>query len=517
MSLAEELLADLEDAGDEDEQMLAAAENEQIDEIEEVTEEADAGGQSYDSVASVARLRDSANFRSIMQRIEESGTDPRDATQMSGPVEADPEYQLIVDANALAVEIDNEINVIHKFVRDKYGKRFPELENMVPMPMDYIICVKELGNDILEKAKNNEALQKVLPPATVIVVSVTASTTQGERLTDDELKVVDDACDMALDLNSAKIKIYEFIETRMNYIAPNLTMIVGANCAAKLMGVAGGLSQLCKMPACNMLVLGAQKRALTGFSTTAVLPHTGYIYYTPLVQSLPPDLRRKGARLVAAKCTLAARVDAIHSASDGSIGRSLADELRKKYEKILEPPPVKNVKPLPKPLDKSSKKRGGRRVRKMKERLGMTDMRRKANRVNFGQLEEDVLQDDMGFALGQAKSGGGPGGRLRAAQVDQKTKARMSKTLQKNLQRQAGMVSVRGASTSGAGTSAGGASTFKRPVGGAVSTVTFTPVQGIEIINPQANEKKVAEANAKYFGTSTSFVKVQTPLPGPKK
>jgi len=116
--------------------------------------------------------------------------------------------------------------------------------------------------------------------------------------------------------------------------------------------------------------------------------------------------------------------------------------------------------------------------------------------------------------LGQAKSGGGPGGRLRAAQIDQKTKARMSKTMNKNLQRQHGVVSVRGASTSGgAGTSAGGASTFKRPVGGAVSSVTFTPIQGIEIINPQANEAKVAEANAKYFGASTSFFKVQTPLP----
>jgi len=124
----------------------------------------------------------------------------------------------------------------------------------------------------------------------------------------------------------------------------------------------------------------------------------------------------------------------------------------------------------------------------------------------------------LGFALGQAKSGGGPGGRLRAAQVDLKTKARMSKTLQKNLQRQAGMASVRGVSTSGgAGTSAGGASTFKRPVGGAVSSVTFTPVQGIEIVNPQANEKKVAEANAKYFGTSTSFLKVQTPLSGQRE
>ena len=31
-----------------------------------------------------------------------------------GPIEADPEYQLVVDVNQLAVEIDNEMHVIHK-------------------------------------------------------------------------------------------------------------------------------------------------------------------------------------------------------------------------------------------------------------------------------------------------------------------------------------------------------------------------------------------------------------------
>jgi U4/U6 small nuclear ribonucleoprotein PRP31 len=32
------------------------------------------------------------------------------------------------------------------------------------------------------------------------------------------------------------------------------------------MGVAGGLTKLSKMPACNVMVLGAQKKTLSGFS-----------------------------------------------------------------------------------------------------------------------------------------------------------------------------------------------------------------------------------------------------------
>lgn len=133
--------------------------------------------------------------------------------------------------------------------------------------------------------------------------------------------------------------------------------------------------------------LGKQKRTLSGFSTSAILPHSGFIFYHPIVQSLPPEHRQKTARIIANKCTLAARVDSLHESADGEIGRSLSEQIQQKIEKMLEPPPVKSQKALPKPLDKQSKKRGGRRARKYKESIGMTDMRKKANRVNFGELQ----------------------------------------------------------------------------------------------------------------------------------
>jgi len=53
-------------------------------------------------------------------------------------------------------------------------------------------------------------------------------------------------------------------------------------------GVAGGLTSLSKLPACNVLVIGAQKRTLSGFSTKAIMPHTGFVYYCDIVQRTPP-------------------------------------------------------------------------------------------------------------------------------------------------------------------------------------------------------------------------------------
>lgn len=265
MSLADELLADLEEQDQDDikEQYLESAmvldinPNPTVVPMEEDIK--------ITSIREIAKLRDSERLRNIMDQIDDYSTKPRKAEDIVGPVEADPEYQLIVEANNVAVDIDNEITVIHRFTRDKYSKRFPELESLVVGPLEYVMTVKELGND-LDKAKNNEALQQILTQATIMVVSVTASTTQGQLLTDQEKEDIYEACDMAIEMNNFKQKIYDYVESRMAFIAPNLSIIVGASTAAKIMGVAGGLTKLSKMPACNVMVLGAQKKTLSGFS-----------------------------------------------------------------------------------------------------------------------------------------------------------------------------------------------------------------------------------------------------------
>ena len=40
----------------------------------------------------------------------------------------------------------------------------------------------------------------------------------------------------AVELSEFKREIHEYVESRMTFIAPNLSIIVGASCAAKIMG-----------------------------------------------------------------------------------------------------------------------------------------------------------------------------------------------------------------------------------------------------------------------------------------
>ena len=54
------------------------------------------------------------------------------------------------------------------------------------------------------------------------------------------------------------------------------------------------------------------------------------------MQDVPPDVRRKVARIVGTKCTLAARVDSFHEASDGHMGAEYKEEIEKKIDKVYQ-------------------------------------------------------------------------------------------------------------------------------------------------------------------------------------
>lgn len=483
-TLADSFLADLEDLSDDEihDEEVAEAGEEALDADEDM---ADVPILNYDDLDSVAKLQKSQRFHDIMKKVDEAIASGTQESSFKGTVvEDDPEYQLIVDCNTLSVDIDNEITVIHNFIRDKYRAKFPELESLVLHPIDYSRLVKQIGNEMDLTLVDLEGL---LPSATIMVVSVTASTTSGKPLSEENLKKTIEACDRALALDEAKKKVLEFVESRMGYIAPNLSAIVGSTVAAKLMGVAGGLSSLSKMPACNVQILGAKKKNLAGFSTATALPHTGFVFHTEIVQGTPPPLRMKACRLVAGKSTLAARVDFTRGDLSAKIGQDLREEIRKKIEKWQEPPPPKQPKPLPVPDSDPKKKRGGRRLRKMKERYALTDMRKLANRMKFGVPEESSLGDGLGEGYGMLGQAGS--GKLRVSIGQSKLAAKVAKKFKEKSYGSSG------------GTS------------GLSSSLAFTPVQGIELSNPQAHANAFGSGTqSTYFSETGTFSKIKKPF-----
>ncbi|KAG6878120.1 hypothetical protein C0993_012124 [Termitomyces sp. T159_Od127] len=405
-------------------------------------------------VTKIAKLEGSKRMAEILNDIEKYQANPSTAAVMALPAHLNPEYNVIVQANNLSVDVDNEILVVNKFIRDHYASKFPELEQLVTDPVMFNRSVRVLGNHEVRsfsfppvnlaftfyKDPTKVDLNGILPPALIMSIFMTATTTSGKPLADSEWGAVERACDLSDRLEEAKKKvffhsdrlvpfqheaqIFMYVSSRMNMLAPNISAIVGTTTAAKLLGVAGGLAGLAKMPSCNVHLLGAQKKIAAGFSSATQKRHTGFIFQCELVTHTPPEYQLKVQRTIGAKTVLAARMDLERQRRDGSYGETLRDKIEKHIDRLAAPPPSKVIKALPIPNDGPKKRRGGKRARKAKEAYAQTELRKLQNRMAFGEAEEEVGAFDQTKGMGMIGVGTG---KVRAGLGEAKSRAKLSK------------------------------------------------------------------------------------------
>ncbi|KAJ4341839.1 U4/U6-U5 snRNP complex subunit prp31 [Didymella glomerata] len=531
-TLEQELLADFADSGDEDvadlENDFAGGdfgspepENGEDDEmVDEEAEYAEKEGKKKEKGPADIRNAQSlmANLQPILQQIDEV-KDKMEEVMDGESIEENPEYQLLKEANEFSTQIDGEVQAVHKFIRDNYSLRFPYLEELVKNPVDYAKTVAILGNRPLDDIKNiaqdtnnivEAPLKGILDAPTLMVITVEATRAGGRELQDIELAAVMTACKLLLNLDKSKHILTDYVQSRMSVFAPNLTELIGSLTAAQLINYAGGLAGLAKTPACNIAPLGSNKASGLGLATNIGIRHQGFLYHSPILEAIRPDLKKQGLRIVSAKVILAARVDMVHSAPDGSTGRQLKDECERRLDKLTEIPANKGVRALPAPDDKPARKRGGRRARKAKEATAMTEIRKAQNRMAFGKEEKEVGYGDSTKGMGMI--GATDTGRLRAQQIDPKTRAKLSKKQGTGW----GGDTTLGAASSLKGFGAGGTATSLRAQGlrtggvglqgSGMSSVAFTPVQGLELVDPrareEANRKRKAEEDRWFKGGS---------------
>jgi U4/U6 small nuclear ribonucleoprotein PRP31 len=461
--------------------------------------------------------------RVVLQKIDHFQSLPHDKrTKNTGSIEDNPEYRLLVQANALSAAIDNETILVHKFIRDHYSIRFPELESLIQNPLLYAKTVAIIGNgpmDNMEMASSTtdelvgQSLKQILDGPSLMVVRLEATKTTGRVMTESELLNVRRACEMTLQLDKAKIILTDYVQSRMNLFAPNLTVLVGSETAAQLVNTAGGLTALAKIPACNVAAMGSRKQTF-GMATNVRVRRQGHLYHSPIIEAIPNDMKNQGMRIVSAKLILAARSDRVHATPDGSTGERLKLECEERLEKLTQPAPNKGPRALPAPDVKPSRKRGGRRARKAKEMYAVTDLRKAQNRMAFGKEEQEV-----GYGTGEGTQGMGMigqtnDGRVRATQIDQRTKAKLSKKnpgwggatpgsgLASSLRgfgQGGGQSVLQGHGLRSSGVGAGGGT-------GTNSVISFTPIQGLELALPKAKEdmerKRKAEED-RWFKSGT--------------
>jgi len=154
-------------------------------------------------------------------------------------------------------------------------------------------------------------------------------------------------------LYERKRQIEAYIQDSMESIAPNLNLIAGPMLGARLVSIAGSLEKLAFFPASTIQVIGASKALFKHLRARAPSPKHGIIYSHPLINTSPWWVRGKISRALAAKLSLAARIDFYSGEKDAS----LVEKLETKVQQIK----ASNPKPPQKKQDSGIKPKKKRR------------------------------------------------------------------------------------------------------------------------------------------------------------
>ena len=120
---------------------------------------------------------------------------------------------------------------------------------------------------------------------------------------------------------------------------PSLSIMLGPLLAARLCVEAHGRMRLARLPAGTVQVLGAEKAFFNHLKTGAAPPKHGHIFMHPWISRSPRWVRGKIARTIAAKASIAAKVDAFEGEP---WTKAMVEQIDQKIEEI------KTANPKPK-------------------------------------------------------------------------------------------------------------------------------------------------------------------------
>jgi len=212
----------------------------------------------------------------------------------------------IIQAISTLDETDKMINLLSSRVREWYGLHFPELDNMIDTISGYSKIVMAGRRDDLTQ---NTYLESGFPEEKAEMLSLLQKKSRGGQISDENLAIVQSISKQILDLFELRQSLEKHIESQMEIVAPNISVILGSAVGARILAKAGSLKRLAMMPASTIQVLGAEKALFRALKTGAQPPKHGLLFQHQLVHAAPRWQRGKIARAIAAKAAIAARVD----------------------------------------------------------------------------------------------------------------------------------------------------------------------------------------------------------------
>jgi len=253
---------------------------------------------------------------------------------------------LIIPAVHAHENIEKQINMIYMGCREWYGIHFPELNDLIDDPEDYLKIITKIG---LRDRMDEESLSKVIPGHKRLKdILIAKEKSVGANLLEQDEEYIKRFAEEGLRLIQLRRDLENYIRSLMSLEAPNLAAIAGPILGSKLLALAGGLEKLARMPASTIQVLGAEKALFRFLKTGRGAPKHGLIFQHPYVHTSPKWQRGKIARALAAKISIAARIDYFtREDRSAELRKALEERVKEIKTKYAEPPKrEKKVKKL---------------------------------------------------------------------------------------------------------------------------------------------------------------------------
>ena len=246
-------------------------------------------------------------------------------------------------------EIDETISKLIERIREWYALYFPEMD---------VIKNNETYIRLISQNKTKENIMEAKPdafPSNVLDLE--------DDINPIDLDIMNRYANSIYELQKTRKEIEQYIDAKMEDIAPNLRLLVGSSLGAKLISHAGGLKRLATYPSSTVQIMGAEKALFRHLKSGDRPPKYGLIYQHPQVRGAKWWNRGKIARMLAGKISLAVRRDVFTKTFDENV----FDEFVQKVEEIEKnnPFPSKTTKKRKEERGKSkNKKRKGKKRKK---------------------------------------------------------------------------------------------------------------------------------------------------------
>lgn len=256
-------------------------------------------------------------------------------------------------------DLDKTLNLFMGRIREWYGIHFPELDRLMDKHETYARLASELGSRDSFTSKKIE--DEGVPNNKAQQLAKAAQASMGADLTEKDIMQIQALCRNVLELYKLRQALEDYLNVLMEDIAPNVKTLAGSLLGARLIAVAGGLTNLAKKPASTIQVLGAEKALFRSLKTGTRPPKHGIIFQHALLHEAKRWQRGRIARVLAGKLAIAARIDAFG-------GKYAGEELKADLEKRVEEIQKKYAQPPPQRPETKPKRKFRRRRKRVSKR-----------------------------------------------------------------------------------------------------------------------------------------------------